>query len=386
MDARRRKRDMKKLVQFLKRVTEIQKDYFADYNKEIAVRNLQFMRTVGYVGTIVYIGYFAFTELLYMEWAISPLYGFIVPLLLLFSVYAKKALAAEKINTRGALNATLALHIVLMLYVMIMSVFPHPGVPSAYYPLFLLLAPVLIILPAWQHLMINASSLVIFYVLVLNFKSAACWPHELFEATTSAVFSGIVIVFMTQYRIQSDSLKSMYYKLSRSDALTGTVNKATGEAAVREYMAEMRHNEHGAMLLVDIDDFKRYNDQYGHLAGDRLLKTVGSTLVALCRKDDIVCRFGGDEFVILLKGIQMPEAAAQKALDIIEAIAEIDNGCRRRQTCSIGISYCDKDCVSGGEEAIQRADAALYQAKRKGKNRFEVWQMDTASLEPGFSR
>jgi diguanylate cyclase (GGDEF)-like protein len=255
-------------------------------------------------------------------------------------------------------------------------------VPSAYYPLFLLMGPVLFILPAYQHLIMTISSLILFYPLVLTFKSPGCWSHELFEATTASVFSVIVIVVMTQYRIQSDSLKNKYYMLSRQDVLTGTANKSTGEAAAREYIAALRPDERCAMLLLDIDNFKSFNDGYGHLEGDRLLKMIGSTLIALCRKDDIVYRFGGDEFAILLKDVQTDDVAIQKARNIIDAITKIDNNYKTPPTCSIGICFRDGD-KAGSEELIRRADAALYHAKRKGKNRFEVWTGGTHLQKTG---
>ena len=118
----------------------------------------------------------------------------------------------------------------------------------------------------------------------------------------------------------------------------------------------------------------------GHLEGDRLLKMIGSTLIALCRKDDIVYRFGGDEFAILLKDVQTDNLAIQKARNIIDAITKIDNNYKNPPTCSVGICFRDGDTV-GSEEMIRRADAALYCAKRKGKNRFEVWPADAEGHE-----
>jgi diguanylate cyclase (GGDEF)-like protein len=261
-----------------------------------------------------------------------------------------------------------------MLYLIIMSVFPHPNVPSVYYPLFLMMAPVLFILPAYQHVVMTVLSLIVFYALVLRYKMPVCWAHELFEATTAAVFSGIVVVLMTQFRIQSDSLKSKYYALSRRDSLTGTLNKAAGEEAARECLNGMRKSDHAAMLLLDIDNFKSINDSFGHLEGDRILKLIGSTLITLCRKDDIVCRFGGDEFMILLRDVHAAGAAAEKARNILDEIArlDIDGKLPKTPALSIGICYYGDDKIDC-EELIRRADAALYHAKRAGKNRFEVW-------------
>jgi diguanylate cyclase (GGDEF)-like protein len=188
----------------------------------------------------------------------------------------------------------------------------------------------------------------------------------------------IVIVFMTQFRVQSENLKNKYYLLSRRDALTETANKAAGEAAAREYISGMHSEERGAMLLVDIDNFKSFNDNYGHLEGDRLLKMVGSALAAACRKDDIVYRFGGDEFAVLLKDIRTDEVATQRARCIMDAIAQNVGSFKFTPTCSIGICLFHPDSADS-DDLIRRTDAALYRAKRDGKNRFVVWTAEMYS-------
>lgn len=356
----------------LRIILAVQEDYFKESGNEIAKRNLKLMRTTGFVGMIVYFLYLAVTVLFFTHWEISPLYGLIVPILILFLLYANHALKVENVNAREAQRATLMLYILLMIYALIMSVFPHPNVPAVYYPLFLLMAPVLFILPTYQHLIINSTSLIAFYALVFNFKDPICWCHDLFEATTAVIFSIVVIVFMTQFRIQSDSLKEKYYKLSRQDLLTGVVNKATGTEAAQEYLAGMREDEISALLFIDIDDFKMFNDTYGHLEGDEMLRQIGATLCTLCRKDDIACRFGGDEFFLLLKGIQSQAVAEQRARDIIESVAKLSSKDKQPIACSVGICICHND-FKDIDVVIHRADIALYNAKCNGKNRFSTY-------------
>ena len=360
---------MNKVKRYLSRVMSIQRSFFSECGSEIAFRNLQLMRTTCYAGVVVYLAYYLITALFFKNMLISPVYGLIVPVLIAFILYAKKELAAQSVHVGRVQRATLLLSAVLMLDIIIMSVFPYPDAPFAYYPLFLIMVPVVLILPAYQHLILTAASLALYYWLVLTFKTAAFRQHELFEAATAAVFSVIAIVCMTQFRVQSDSLKSKYYLLSRQDELTGAVNKTAGVIAFQEYVARMRRGEQCAMLFVDMDSFKGFNDTYGHMEGDRLLKKIGETLIALCRSDDIVCRFGGDEFLILLKKIRTREDAARTARRIIDEIGKIDPREDPHLTCSIGICFCDCKTV-GCDELIRKADAALYHAKKKGKNRY----------------
>ena len=186
-----------------KHIYTVQNSYFADSGAEIAARNLQLMRTVGIAGTVVYTLYMALTLLFFPTLAISPLYGLIVPVLIVFFLYANHALRSGDIRVAQAQRVTMLLYVVMMMDMLVMSVFPHPDRAAVYYPLFLLMAPVVLILPARLHLMMNGSSLIVFFLLVYGFKSTVCWNHDLFEATTASFFSVIVIVFMTQFRIQS---------------------------------------------------------------------------------------------------------------------------------------------------------------------------------------
>jgi diguanylate cyclase (GGDEF)-like protein len=362
---------MKKAAAYIKGISDVQRSYFLECGREIAVRNLQLMRTVGIAGALLYLIYFVVTQIFFSPMAISPLYALIVPVLIVFVLYSNWALSRADADARYALRAAFFMYITLMAYMIVMSVFPHPDVPSAYFPLFLLMAPVLFIFPAWWHLITTFLSLAAFFALVIQYKSPDCWSHELFEATTSALFSVVVIVLMTQFRLQSDSLKRKYYELSRRDVLTGTLNKATGEEAVREYISDPGRRAHAALMLIDVDNFKSFNDRNGHLEGDRLLGRIGAALTALCRRDDIVCRFGGDEFMILLKDLEADAAAVQRARDIIEEVGRL-RVAAQSPTLSVGICFLNYE-QKDFEELIRRADAALYQAKRKGKNRYEVW-------------
>jgi diguanylate cyclase len=122
------------------------------------------------------------------------------------------------------------------------------------------------------------------------------------------------------------------------------------------------------MMLWDIDDFKIINDTYGHRAGDRVLKTVASCFVSRMRAQDFVARIGGEEFVVLMTGITA-ELALRIANELRAAVAALRFhflGTPVRVTVSCGLTeFRDGDATSA---VFDRADAALYRAKREGKN------------------
>jgi two-component system, cell cycle response regulator len=156
------------------------------------------------------------------------------------------------------------------------------------------------------------------------------------------------------------------------DPLTGAFNRRyfdnqfAGECA-----ASRRHRRPLSLLLLDIDDFKRVNDHFGHPAGDIVLRTVAETLAAHVRREDFFFRYGGEEFAILAR--ETAHAGAfQLGERLVRAVAAHAFNLRKEKrqqktvTISIGVSEYDR-----GDEAafVAKADAALYRAKREGKNR-----------------
>lgn len=151
------------------------------------------------------------------------------------------------------------------------------------------------------------------------------------------------------------------------DALTGVYNRGFVERAIRECTEIARKTgDRHALLLVDLDRFKRVNDQCGHLAGDQCLKQVAQHLRNCVRREDIVARFGGDEFVILLTGCRLREArqVARKLLDRSRS-ATFEAG-DRRFTIGFSIGMVEVSGDSTLRDVISRADKACYISKRKG--------------------
>jgi diguanylate cyclase (GGDEF)-like protein len=156
-------------------------------------------------------------------------------------------------------------------------------------------------------------------------------------------------------------------RLSTSDALTGLHNRRyltqrLSEELVRSY----RHKGSFSVLMGDVDEFKKYNDTFGHPAGDEVLKKVASILLSSTRSVDCTARYGGEEFAVLLTGTSGDMAA--EVAERIRARVEGQEFPGRRITISIGIAEFPADGQTA-DEVISCADEALYAAKRAGRNR-----------------
>ena len=158
------------------------------------------------------------------------------------------------------------------------------------------------------------------------------------------------------------------------DSLTGLFNRRYMEESLeREFSHAMRHHLSIGIMMIDIDHFKSYNDQYGHMVGDSILKQIGVYLTCHFRGEDTACRYGGDEIVIIL-----PEAGLEETLQRAWAINNDTNQLAMEENCftqelttSIGVAMYPLHGATP-EEVLAAADAALYHAKQTGRNRVVV--------------
>ena len=168
---------------------------------------------------------------------------------------------------------------------------------------------------------------------------------------------------------------------ARYDGLTGIANRAVFMEAVRHAISVAKHDGGGfAVLYLDLDQFKDVNDTLGHLAGDELLKAVAERLQQHTRDNDVVARFGGDEFAVMVADVTEPGDAAAFADKIIQAVSEpfLVHGNDIRTAASIGIALFGPEEPTP-ETMLSRADLALYRAKAEGPgvHRFFTEAMDS---------
>jgi diguanylate cyclase (GGDEF)-like protein len=163
--------------------------------------------------------------------------------------------------------------------------------------------------------------------------------------------------------------------LSITDGLTGLVNRRRfDEVLASEYARSRRTGQPLALVMLDVDYFKKYNDRYGHQAGDDCLKAVANQLKAQAarRACDLVARYGGEEFTIILADTDLSTAQgiAERVRQAIEA-TEVPHEMSSfgKVTVSVGLAVMASDCNMDAEGLLHAADLALYQAKHEGRNR-----------------
>jgi len=214
--------------------------------------------------------------------------------------------------------------------------------------------------------------ILIFAVYVfLGAKSGIEYDMEGFSETM-VYFSPFVLVAYITTMLASDVHygKMMFKALSETDEMTNLLNKRSFIPMFNKAAeVAMKYNQPLSVMMIDADNLKEVNDKHGHKAGDRLIVTIATTIEECLRTSDIICRYGGDEFVALLPQLPASRAieTAERLRNAVENTSFDADGKLIKSTVSIGIAtYPDE--VGNVFELLEKADEALYECKRSGRN------------------
>ena len=173
--------------------------------------------------------------------------------------------------------------------------------------------------------------------------------------------------------------------LALTDALTGLPNRRRLAEQLPEALANARRLNLGAALMfLDMDHFKRINDQHGHATGDAVLAEFARRLRGAVRASDCVARYAGDEFVVILDGVRTRQYGEQVAAAIVNAMREPFSvgELTLNVTTSVGVAYLVPGGLAEAQDLLDAADSALYQAKERGRDRFATREIGSASGSP----
>jgi len=197
--------------------------------------------------------------------------------------------------------------------------------------------------------------------------------HIVFEKSCSkdAKNRFVTIADHLSLAVANINLRESLKRQAIRDPLTNLYNRRfLDEALKNELLRAQRNQQSLAVLMIDVDHFKKFNDSFGHDAGDYTLQQVGKTLLNLVRGEDIACRFGGEEFTVVFPNITNDDLI-KRANAILQAVKDIELMFKNKPlgsiTLSIGVaSYPEHETTAEG--LISAADKALYQAKANGRN------------------
>lgn len=257
----------------------------------------------------------------------------------------------------------------------------------------LMVLPLMVIGPFF---LLGLPSRVALFSVVVTIASFVVSATAIAPALSETVFACALMVAVTvacavaARHIDESTRKSflesrLIAEFAEYDALTGTKNRRMfDEHLARLWQQAIEDRRSIAVLLIDVDYFKKYNDHYGHQAGDRALRRVAETLQKFVdRPLDVLARYGGEEFAVVLKDTECRQAA-HIAESMRRAVAELAieqrDGISGRVTISVGAAVLMPTAERGPRGALQLADQALYEAKVRGRNRVELKEDEDYTL------
>lgn len=256
----------------------------------------------------------------------------------------------------------------VMGFIISISVFPAPDSPGIFFAPLLVGISVLFLFSFRTTLCLICCFASLYLLLSLLFKTPDSCKYDVWMIPATLAVACVCAWSVTILRMKDYSSRQRLTHMSKMDAATGLFNKTTFETMCDEYLTHHPKNVPCCLFIVDIDHFKQINDHYGHLAGDRVINTIGKVLLAFLGEADIAGRTGGDEFMLFITEHAVCMRAEESARHLIDLIHQL---CIQNYaidvSCSIGIS--SNHNIQTFRQMYEAADAALYTAKRAGKNR-----------------
>lgn len=220
---------------------------------------------------------------------------------------------------------------------------------------------------------LSLVSAIVFDILAYFFKTPDRYMIDIMNSVIFLITGMLLSIFTANIKL-NDFIFQKAIKTERdTDGLTGLLNKSSMMREIRKAVAN--DSENGILVILDIDDFKRINDSYGHVIGDFVISGIARCLNSSFRSSDIIGRFGGDEFVVFMPfthDVVIAQSRVKKVLSLMAETIELPNE-NDKVTGSFGIAVCS-EFGDTYDDLFRKADYALYQAKSGGKNQFSVYE------------
>lgn len=357
---------------YLKNDREKKRQYFHTAYQEIGELNLKFLQLASVSTVFLLLLFFLLTPFIITDWDMTPQHSLFLPVSFLFAVISICYGKSKRNNYKTIFILCLLYEITLLIFIILIDIFTDPGRPGSFFGPLAVALPALFILPLKLSYLLLFVFEALYITLAFSYKVHFIAQYDVFASVVGITFSLVIAQTILHLRSNDFDLRLRYQQLSQQDFLSGILNKQAFEEAAHSFLQNRTPAQHCALLLFDLDDFKNINDTLGHYAGDQLLRKIGDFLPQLFRVSDLIGRFGGDEFVILIKGSITVHTLERKCSMIQQRLHSLKlTGLDTDVTCSIG-GVISHDPQITYEELFIQADKALYTAKGNGKNRWHL--------------
>lgn len=353
-------------------------NYFVEnyhtYYEDIADRNLKSLRLITTLGFLMGIPLILIS--LFLESFLNATIPYIIisAASVFLNILAKTYLKAHKRLIPAALYTMAAIILGVSVY---LGTIMQPELNAVTFIVFLVGLPLFIVDIPSRICMFMGIFCVIFCIFSKIYKTPYTASYDIINTVVFyllSIFTSHQFNYLNFQQIMSNNILEIQRD---TDKLTGLWNRGFCERKITSHLS--RPNAQGALLVIDIDNFKLVNDSGGHDCGDQVLKEVGAVLQETFRSSDIIGRIGGDEFLIFLPDCSSDDVPRGRIVQFLEAINAINTAADRELPqigASIGIALSPADGTTF-RELFKHADEALYLSKQNGKNQYAFYHILT---------
>lgn len=345
----------------------IEKQDYRDIKEAVREKNAELM-TLGTGISIVYFGALWIVSYLNRAMAESRLL-YETSFFVLIAVFGLRQYAAKDVKRKMARLGCYLTLVLLYAFTILQSVLVQPETPKASFHVLLFLTAFLVIDRPYRILLLQLIMTAVFCAASFYWKRPEIAALDMSNAFASLPLGMICSVYLLATRFKGILYNRNTQRELDTDGLTKLMIKKAVERDIRRYIGKTK--EAGALIMIDLDNFKQVNDTQGHAYGDVILKLTGESICRSFRASDIKGRFGGDEFIVFLPGMKDRKLITERLDHFRELMEKVVTGEENQNGVhqSIGIAMYPEDAETY-EELFEKADKALYAAKKGGKNRY----------------
>lgn len=358
--------------EMIRQFNQERRQYFVDARDENARSNLRILKKVSIFSILLVVFAYFVTPHIISGWQVSPPYFWFIPAVLFFTIYSVLYAKRPEINPNVANASCVVFIIVIELLVVLIDVFLGSRSQASFMPMIFIMVPGVFIFPFRVLVPLLAGSEMVYVFALLKYKTIELAEVDIFTSLVGLMFGYLMAFTIVQLRIKDNNAKREYQRRSMVDPVTGILNKFSFENSVREALKAREINTLSALVVLDIDNLKRMNDELGTMVGDMFLEDVAEYLTHIFRGSDIIGRVGGDEFMVYIRSMNNEEWLSQKCFRLQQEVKALSNEHGNiNMTISIGAAIVKEQKVSF-DQMYGVADNSLYKAKTRGRGKFAV--------------
>jgi diguanylate cyclase (GGDEF)-like protein len=362
-------------ITMLKKDYKLKKDYFQIAEDHIAQKNLELLKLTSLIFSVSLVFFCTAILLIFKNWSVIPVSLLFLLSAVIFFVVSFKYLKSGHKDKRTITALCLLFEATVFAFAAIMDLSPRLNVGVVFLPLFYITFSICFIFPLWQIISVQLIVEIIYIISIMLMNNPYTDKINIPTSIVSLILSFLAGHIRLKSQAEDYNVRMQYRYLSMTDSLTGILNKKACEDAIREYL-DTTANCYGALLFLDLDNFKNVNDYIGHTAGDQILEETGKLLVESFRSTDIVGRVGGDEFMILIKDFHDSEAVLKRKCTMLQYdMCQTMLRFSVESSCSIGVVLFQNTNIEF-QDIYKMADISLHRAKRSGKNQYVIYNIN----------